>query len=80
MKSAAFDFVRLPKPYSGFAALHLPRPIYDNAVEVIHALAGHKLNHDQDDYLAIMAKLVEEYEMENITEPKPLTHYHTRAA
>lgn len=46
MKFAAFDFARLPKTYSGLVALHMPRPIhdkvaYDNAVEVVHALAGH---------------------------------------
>ena len=45
---------------------------YDNAEEVVPALAGHKLNHDQDDYLAIMAKLVEDYESENVPEPKPV--------
>jgi antitoxin component HigA of HigAB toxin-antitoxin module len=77
MKSVSRNFTRLPKTYSGLVALHLPRPIhdkvaYDNAVEVIHALAGHKLNHDQDDCLAIMAKLVEDYESENVPEPKPI--------
>ena len=77
MKAAALTFPRLPKTYSGLVALHLPRPIhdkvaYDNAVEVIHALAGHKLNHDQNDYLAIMAKLVEDYESEHVAEPKPV--------
>lgn len=77
MKPAAFTFARLPKTYSSLVALHLPRPIhdevaYDNAAEVVHALAGHKLNHDQDDYLAIMAKLVEDYESENVAEPKPV--------
>lgn len=45
---------------------------YDTAVEVVQSLAGHKLNHDQDDYLAIMAKLVEDYESENVPEPKPV--------
>jgi len=76
MKTATLTFARLPKTYSDLVALHLPRPIhdkvaYDNAVEVVHALAGHKLNHDQDDYLAIMARLVEDYESENVPEPKP---------
>jgi HTH-type transcriptional regulator/antitoxin HigA len=77
MKTTTLTFARLPKTYSGLVALHMPRPIhdkvaYDNAVEIIHALAGHKLNHDQDDYLAIMAKLVEDYETENVPEPKPV--------
>jgi HTH-type transcriptional regulator/antitoxin HigA len=75
MKTTALTFTRLPKSYSGLVALHMPRPIhdkvaYDNAVEIVHALAGHKLNHDQNDYLAIMAKLVEDYESENVPEPK----------
>ena len=78
MKSAAFNFARLPKTYSGLVALHMPRPIhdkvaYENAVEVVHALAGHKLNHDQDDYLAIMSGLVEDYERENVAEPRPVS-------
>ncbi|MFZ5494912.1 MAG: helix-turn-helix domain-containing protein [Verrucomicrobiota bacterium] len=77
MNSAAWNFARLPKTYAGLVALHMPRPIhdkvaYDNAVEVVRALAGHKLNRDQDDYLALMAKLVEDYESENVAEPKPV--------
>jgi HTH-type transcriptional regulator/antitoxin HigA len=75
MNPAAWNFGRLPKTYSGLVALHMPRPIhdkvaYDNAVEAVHALAGHKLNRDQDDYLAIMSGLVEDYERENVAEPK----------
>ena len=42
-------------------------------MEVVHTLAGHKLNHDQDDYLAIMSGLVEDYERENVAEPRPVT-------
>jgi HTH-type transcriptional regulator/antitoxin HigA len=77
MKTATLNFTRLPKTYTGLVALHMPRPIhdkvaYDNAVEIVHALAGHKLNHDQDDYLAIMAKIVEDYENENVPEPNPV--------
>lgn len=77
MKTAILTFARMPKTYAGLVAMHMPRPIhdqvsYDNAVEVVHALAGHKLNPDQDDYLAIMAKLVESYEAENVPAPKPV--------
>jgi len=77
MNSAAYNFARLPRTYSGLVALHMPRPIhdkvaYDNAVEIIHALTGHKLNYDQDDYLTIMAKLVEDYENENVPQPKSI--------
>lgn len=78
MKATVPTFARLPKTYAGLVALHMPRPLhdkvaYDNAVEVVHALAGHKLNQDQDDYLALMAKLVEDYETENLDEPKPVS-------
>lgn len=77
MEAADPSFARLPKTYSGLVALNMPRPIhdqvaYDNAVEIVQALSGHKLNHDQDDYLALMAKLVEDYESENAPVPKPV--------
>lgn len=82
MKTVTPNFTLLPKTYSGLVALHLPRPIHDqvaynNAVEIVHALAGHKLNHDQDDYLAIMAKLVEDYENENVPKPKSINGIET---
>ena len=79
MKSttATLKFSTMPKTYAGLVALHVPRPIhdrtsYDNAVEIVHALAGFKLNRDQDDYLELMAKLIEDYERETIPEPKPV--------
>lgn len=48
MNPAAWSFARLPKTYAGLVAVHMPRPThdkaaYDNAVELVHALAGHKL-------------------------------------
>jgi len=75
--STALKFSAIPKTYDGLVALHVPRPIhdrasYDNAVEIVHALAGFKLNRDQDDYLELMAKLIEDYERETIPEPKPI--------
>jgi HTH-type transcriptional regulator/antitoxin HigA len=67
----------LPKTYAGLMALHVPRPIhdsvsYENAVEIVHALAGFKLNRDQEDFLELMTKLVEDYERETVTEPLPV--------
>src|SRR2546430_12200960 len=67
----------VPRTYAGLVAMHVPRPIhdnagYENAVEMIDLLAGHKLNHDQDDYLEIMAKVVEDYERETVPEPTPV--------
>ena len=70
-------FSSMPKTYSGLVSLRVPRPIhdrasYENAVEVVHALAGFKLNRDQDDYLELMAKIVEDYERETVPEPAPV--------
>lgn len=58
---------KLPTRYADLVALHMPRPIhdrvaYDNTVEVIDALAGHKLNADREDYLELLSQLVETYE------------------
>jgi HTH-type transcriptional regulator/antitoxin HigA len=62
----------LPTRYAELVALHMPRPIhdrvaYDNTVEVIDALAGHKLNADQEDYLELLSQLVETYEAAHLT-------------
>jgi len=72
----------MPKTYTGLVALHLPRPIhdnvsYDNAVEIVHALVGLKLNHDQEDYLELMGKLIEDYERETSPEPAPVAGIET---
>jgi HTH-type transcriptional regulator/antitoxin HigA len=63
---------KLPTRYAELVALHMPRPIhdrvaYDNTVEVIDALAGHKLNADQEDYLELLSQLVETYEAARLT-------------
>ena len=57
----------LPETYAELVAFHLPRPIrddvaYRNTVEVVDALAGHRLTRDQDDYLELLSQLVESYE------------------
>jgi HTH-type transcriptional regulator / antitoxin HigA len=62
----------LPIRYAELVALHMPRPIhdrvaYDNTVEVIDALAGHKLNADQEDYLELLSQLVETYEAAHLS-------------
>jgi len=63
---------KLPTRYADLVALHMPRPIhdrvaYDNTVEVIDALAGRKLNADQEDYLELLSQLVETYEAAYLT-------------
>src|ERR1035438_1218686 len=75
--SAALTFSSMPKTYAALVSLLVPRPIhdkasYDNAVEFVHALAGFKLNRDQDDYLELMAKIIEDYERETSPEPAPV--------
>ncbi len=79
MKTAAKSaFSRLPTTFDGLIRLHAPRPIrdkadYENTVEVIDALAGHKLNRDQDDYLLVLSGLVERYEADTLPERPRLT-------
>lgn len=63
---------RLPKAYADLVALHAPRPIhdkvaYENAVEIVDALAGHTLNADQSDYLDLLGDLIEAYETEHVS-------------
>ena len=82
MKTATLTPSALPKTYAALVALQVPRPIrdsaaYDNAVEIVHSLAGFKLNRDQDDYLQLMAKLVEDYERETLPEPAPVAGIET---
>jgi HTH-type transcriptional regulator/antitoxin HigA len=60
-------FKDLPKDYQGLLSLHMLRPIHDkidyaNAIEVLDALAGRDLNHDQDDYFEALCLFVEAYE------------------
>jgi HTH-type transcriptional regulator/antitoxin HigA len=38
---------------------------YNNTCEVADALAGHKLNADQDDYFALLCDLIDAYDKEN---------------
>jgi HTH-type transcriptional regulator / antitoxin HigA len=67
-KSASLSLpAKMPTRYAELVALHMPRPIhdrvaYDNTVEVIDVLAGHKLNTDQEDYLELLSQLVKTYE------------------
>jgi HTH-type transcriptional regulator/antitoxin HigA len=70
MKNAAkLSFSRLPTTFDGLVRLHPPRPIHDdvgykNTVEFVDvlAVAGPKLNDDQQDYLELLATLIERYE------------------
>jgi antitoxin component HigA of HigAB toxin-antitoxin module len=64
----SLSFPVLPKSYSNLVALFPPRPIhdrvaYDNTVELVDAMAGHTLNKDQEDYLEILSRTIEVYEV-----------------
>lgn len=66
-KAATTPFAKLPRTFEGLSRMFLLRPIHDdvdhaNATEVIHALAGHRLNEDQADYLEALTTLVVAYE------------------
>jgi len=77
MKTATkLIFADMPKTYEGLVRLHMPRHIhdktaYDNTCEIADALAGHKLNADQDDYFTLLCDLIEAYDKETAPpEPK----------
>ena len=58
---------RLPSDYAGLVAMFPPRPIHDgvdyaNTMEIVMAMAGHKLTRDQDDYLAILSEMILRYD------------------
>lgn len=60
----------MPRSFAGLCKLLPLRPIYDetdwaNATEVMHALAGHDLNQDQEDYLEALTTLIGAYEDEH---------------
>jgi HTH-type transcriptional regulator/antitoxin HigA len=79
MKTATrLSFDRLPTTFDGLIKLHLPRPIrdqiaYKNTVEIVDALAGQKLNPDQDDYLVLLSALVERYEADTFPKRRPVS-------
>jgi HTH-type transcriptional regulator/antitoxin HigA len=61
---------RIPLDYAGLVAMFPPRPIhdsvdYDNIMDIVMAMAGHKLTVDQDDYLAILSELILQYDREH---------------
>lgn len=68
-KHHKIKFADLPTDYAGLCGVLVPRPIhdkatYDNALEVIEAMAGFEenFNEDQGDYFAVIADFVGSYE------------------
>ena len=73
MRRAQAQFVRepIPRSYAELLALHMPRPINDeadleNAIEIVDRLAVLKRpTRDQRDYLELLTTLIEKYEEDN---------------
>lgn len=64
---AAKPFHKMPRTFQDLCRMLPPRPIhdrvsYENAIEVIEAMAGHDLNQDQQDYLETLSQLAGAYE------------------
>lgn len=60
-------FAKMPRDYAALVAMFPPRPIHDsvdyaNTLEIVMAVAGHKLTRDQDDYLTILSEMVLNYD------------------
>lgn len=77
-RAAKISFSRLPATFDGLIHFHAPRPIHDevgyqNTVEIVDALAGHKLNRNQEDYLLLLSALVERYEADTLPRRKPVS-------
>ena len=65
------EFNTLPRSYEEMMRFHLLRPIHDkvelgNALEILDALAGHRLNREQEDYFDALSTLVEAYERQHV--------------
>jgi len=70
MKTRKSTQEKIPKTYAALVGLCMPRPLHDevdyrNALGVLDAMAGFKLNADQEDYFDAIATFVEKYEGEH---------------
>ena len=73
--NSKLTFKTLPKSYSEMLKMHVLRPIhdkvdYEDAIEIIDTMAGHRLNSQQADYLEALSTLVEAYERQHVPQPK----------
>ena len=60
----------IPESYGELVGLFMPRPLHDdvdyrNALAVLDAMAGFKMNPDQQDYFEAIATFIEKYEAEH---------------
>jgi HTH-type transcriptional regulator/antitoxin HigA len=74
-KMKALVFKQIPRSYRELVEMHPPRQLHDsvdhdNALEIVMAMAGHKLTRDQEDYLDLMSELIEKYEKKHDAKPR----------
>jgi HTH-type transcriptional regulator/antitoxin HigA len=65
----------IPETFTQLVCVWIPKALHDrvefeNAVEIMNALAGHDLNQDQEDYLETVSILVDEYDRTHNAQPK----------
>jgi HTH-type transcriptional regulator/antitoxin HigA len=70
MKTKTLAHDEIPDSYAELVGLFMPRPLHDevdyrNALAVLDAMAGFKMNADQEDYFEAIATFVEKYEAEH---------------
>ena len=70
MKTSALTHENIAQSYAELVGLFMPRPLHDdvdyrNALVVLDAMAGFKMNVDQQDYFEAIATFVEKYETEH---------------
>jgi HTH-type transcriptional regulator / antitoxin HigA len=70
MKTKTAKHEKIPTTYTKLVAQCMPRPLHDevdyrNALKALDAMAGFKLNGDQEDYFDAIATFVEKYEAEH---------------
>ena len=70
MKTKTLTHDEIPDSYAELVGLFMPRPLHDevdyrNALAVLDAMAGFKMNADQEDYFEAIATFVEKYEAEH---------------
>jgi HTH-type transcriptional regulator/antitoxin HigA len=70
MKTKILTHDEIPSNYAELVGIFMPRPLHDevdyrNALAVLDAMAGFKMNADQEDYFEAIATFVEKYEAEH---------------
>ncbi len=63
-------FANIPRHYPALVKMFPPRPLHDavdhaNTLEIVMAMAGHKLTPDQQDYLTILSEMILRYDRQH---------------